>query len=107
MSILEEKIKLYLDIWVGSKAGHNMLDVAKRVLFIDMGMDTRYEQELLALDKRIEIATFILSRLVSDEDIDKELLNLPQGDVKNANEFIKEYWHQIRLAKEAEHAGKH
>lgn len=37
-----------------------------------------------------------------ENDIDNELRNLPLRDVKNAKKFIRDYWQQIRMAKELE-----
>lgn len=72
---LQEKIRFYLDIC---------------------------DEQRISKTQRIEILSSLLTKYMSEDDIDNELRNFLKGSVVNANEFVTEYWHQMRLAKSSE-----
>jgi len=108
---LHEKIKLYLDVYVGHRQGLSLLDTAKGALFYFHGMDAILrkaspEMKLLSLEQKIEIMAFVLTNYLDEKIINDELRNLPKHEV-DEKKLLNEYGQQVELMKQVQLTNKH
>jgi len=103
---LQEKIKFYLEVYVLNRGG-NLLDQARCMMHFSLGLENKRHHLLLPLDKRIEVMSLLLTRYMSEEEVNCELRKMPPESAKNANEFINEYCEQLELMKQVQSTSKH
>jgi len=103
---LEEKIKLYLEVYVLNRSG-TLLDEAKHALSFDLGLENKMHDVLLPLEQRIEIMSLLLTRYMTEQEVNKELRKLPPEYAQDAQEFLSEYHQQLKSMQLVQLTSKH
>ncbi len=91
----QEKIRWYLEIYVAKRCG-TLLDEAKRALSFGLGLENKMHDVLLPLEQRIEIMSLLLTKHMTEQEVNKELRKLPPESAHNAKEFLSEYYQQLK-----------
>jgi len=103
---LQEKIKFYLEVYVLNRSG-TLLDEAKHALSFDLGLENEMHQVLLPLEQRIEIMSLLLTRYMTEQEVNKELRKLPPEIAPGADEFLSEYHQQLKSMQLVQLTSKH